>query len=391
MSIVTTCIGTQTIGIGRVKGDAGLLTNRRSFPSPCAAFVYQPHLDWLIDPTLTDPKEARRNDRRLGDRGPVAGQSRDLQRTRVAWHECSGHRAMPCVQNTALVSSCAARHPWHCFAARPAMTKPWRQYREKRESGRRVTLAVHLLTRRCWSRPRQHRVHSVMPAIGRTIGMPDCGVPELSWSACWGAICAYWAAKSALHGRKLLTIVASRLRGGELCAAARCSPAPRLDRSDHDLRLFALFRSPTARCAVRRPRDPADLASKTRARSVCALSGLSRLFLWGRSSAGGRALFVLPFLACRTLFAFYVLGTRLFAIARCWDDRSDAAWARRGDELPVGGDPPPAPRLRATLAAPLAPAQMERPRIRPWIIAGVIHALPGAALHCWILVSTAGA
>src|SRR3954463_15770157 len=52
-------------------------------------------------------------------------------------------------------------------------------------------------------------LQSVMPAIGREIGIADVWVAiAYTWSAVlWVAVAPYWAEKSDRHGRKTLTVM----------------------------------------------------------------------------------------------------------------------------------------------------------------------------------------
>jgi MFS family permease len=227
-------------------------------------------------------------------------------------------------------------------------------------------------------------LQSVMPAIGRTIGMPDLlVVMSFSWSALlWVLLAPYWAAKSDRHGRKLLTIVgvagfvaAMLLCGLALIAGLHGWIGPVLT-----FALFALFRSSYGALGCATPSaTQAYLASKTRRSGrVVALSGLSSSFSLGTVIGPAVApLFVVPFLGLSgPLFAFALIGAAvLIAIARWLPDDRHGRRVGRGAAMsyPSLATPP----TGASVVAATSPRRSRRlkwsdPRIRPWIMAGVI-------------------
>lgn len=234
-------------------------------------------------------------------------------------------------------------------------------------------------------------LQSVMPAIGRTIGMPDLlVVMSFSWSAVlWVLLAPYWAAKSDRHGRKLLTIVgvagfvaAMLLCGIALLAGLHGWIGPMLT-----FALFALFRSAYGALGCATPSaTQAYLASKTRRSGrVVALSGLASSFSLGTIIGPAVApLFVVPFLGLSgPLFAFAVIGLAvLIAIARWLPDDRSGRRVGRGAAMsyPSLASPP----TGASVVAATSPRRSRRlkwndPRIRPWIIAGVISGHAQAA------------
>ena len=146
-------------------------------------------------------------------------------------------------------------------------------------------------------------LQSVMPAIGREIGIADLWVAlAYTWSAIlWVLFAPYWAAKSDRHGRKLLTVMgvggfvgAMLLCGLALLAGLHGWIGPALT-----FALFALFRSCYGGLGCATPSaTQAYLASKTRRSGrVVALSGLSSSFSLGTIIGPAVApLFVLPVL-----------------------------------------------------------------------------------------------
>lgn len=226
-------------------------------------------------------------------------------------------------------------------------------------------------------------LQSVMPAIGRTIGVPDVWVVmSFSWSALlWVLLARYWAAKSDRHGRKLLTVMgvggfvgAMLLCGAALLAGLHGWIGPALT-----FALFALFRSSYGIFGCATPSaTQAYLASKTRRSGrVVALSALSSSFSLGTVIGPAVApLFVVPVLGLSgPLFAFAAIGAGvLVAIARWLPD--DRLGRRVGHGAAMSYPSLASPPTGASVVAATSPRRAGRlkwsdPRIRPWIIAGV--------------------
>src|SRR3954454_13279682 len=159
-------------------------------------------------------------------------------------------------------------------------------------------------------------LQSVMPAIGREIGIGDFWVAiAYTWSAVlWVAFAPYWGAKSDHHGRKTLTImgvtgfIVSMLLGGvALFAGLKGWIGGGLT-----FGLFALSRSIYGGFGCATPSaTQAYLASKTRRSGrVAALSALSSSF--GLGTIIGPAIapvFVVPVLGLAgPLFAFAAIA-----------------------------------------------------------------------------------
>ena len=227
-------------------------------------------------------------------------------------------------------------------------------------------------------------LQSVMPAIGRTIGVADFWVVmSFSWSAVlWVLFAPYWAAKSDRHGRKLLTVMGV---GGFVCAMLLCGLAllaglhgwigPALT-----FALFALFRSCYGGLGCATPSaTQAYLASKTRRSGrVVALSGLSSSFSLGTIIGPAVApLFVLPVLGLSgPLFAFAAIGLAVLVAIALWlpDDRHGR---RIGHGAAMSYPSLASPPTGASVVAATAPRRGRRlkwsdSRIRPWIVAGVV-------------------
>src|SRR6476620_11248881 len=90
-------------------------------------------------------------------------------------------------------------------------------------------------------------LQSVMPAIGRSIGIADFWVAiAYTWSAVlWVALAPYWAEKSDHHGRKALTImgVSGFIVSMALCGVALYAGLHRWISGTLTFALFAIFRS----------------------------------------------------------------------------------------------------------------------------------------------------
>ncbi|WP_341631128.1 MFS transporter [Sphingomonas agri] len=238
-------------------------------------------------------------------------------------------------------------------------------------------------------------LQSVMPAIGRKIGIQDFYVAiAYTWSAVlWVLLAPYWAEKSDHHGRKTLTImgVSGFIVSMSLCGIALFSGLHRWISGALTFSLFALFRSIYGGLGCATPSaTQAYLASKTRRSGrVAALSALSSSFGLGTIIGPAIApLFVLPLVGLAgPLFAFALIGVIVVFSIAIWlpNDRSGR---RIGHGAAMSYPSLASPPTGASIAAATSPRRQKRlswkdPRIRPWIIAGVVagHA-QAATLTC---------
>jgi MFS family permease len=168
-------------------------------------------------------------------------------------------------------------------------------------------------------------LQSVMPAIGRAIGIADFWVAvAYTWSAVlWVLLAPYWAEKSDHHGRKALTLLGL---GGFIVSMTLCGLV--LVAGLHGwiagattFILFGLFRAIYGSLGCATPSaTQAYLASRTRrAARTSALSALSSSFGLGTIVGPALApLFVLPFVGLPgPLFAFALIGL-VVAFAILW-------------------------------------------------------------------------
>jgi MFS family permease len=238
-------------------------------------------------------------------------------------------------------------------------------------------------------------LQSVMPAIGREIGIKDFYVAiAYTWSAVlWVLFAPYWAEKSDHHGRKTLTImgVSGFVVSMTLCGIALFSGLNRWIGGALTFSLFAVFRGIYGGFGCATPSaTQAYLASKTRRSGrVTALSALSSSFGLGTIIGPAVApLFVLPLVGLAgPLFAFALIGLIVVTSVALWlpNDR----YSRRvGHGAAMSYPSLASPPTGASVTAATAPRRQKRlswkdPRIRPWIVAGVVagHA-QAATLTC---------
>ena len=238
-------------------------------------------------------------------------------------------------------------------------------------------------------------LQSVMPAIGREIGIADFWVAlAYTWSAVlWVLLAPFWAEKSDRHGRKALTLmgIAGFIVSMLLCGFALAAGMHRLVSGGLTFALFAVFRAIYGSLGCATPSaTQAYLAARTRRSGrVAALSALSSSFGLGTIIGPALApLFVLPFLGLPgPLFAFAAIAIIVFAaiLVRLPNDR----YGRRGGRGAAMSYPSLASTpTGASVVAATAPRRRMRlkwrdPRIRQWILAGVTagHA-QAATLTC---------
>ena len=239
-------------------------------------------------------------------------------------------------------------------------------------------------------------LQSVLPSIGRAIGIADFWVALAYTSSAllWVLLARYWADKSDRHGRKALTLlgIGGFIVSTLLCGVALYAGLAGMLGAAATFVLFGLFRSIYGILGCATPSaTQAYLASRTRRSGrVAALSALSSSFGLGTIIGPAIApLFVLPLIGLSgPLFAFAAFGVFVFIAVQLWlpDDRLERRIGRGAAmsypsqaTMPTG----------SSVVAATAPRDRRKrlrwndPRIRRWIVAGVIagHA-QAAALTC---------
>ena len=235
-------------------------------------------------------------------------------------------------------------------------------------------------------------LQSVMPAIGREIGIADFWVAiAYTWSAVlWVLLAPYWAEKSDHHGRKALAMlgVGGFIVSMLLCGLALLAGLHGWIAGAATFGLFAVFRAIYGGLGCATPSaTQAYLASRTRRSGrVAALSALSSSFGLGTILGPAMApLFVLPVLGLAgPLFAFAAVAIAVvLSIWRWLPDDKHGRRAGRGAAMsyPSLATPP----TGASVIAATAPRRQARlkwndPRIRPWILAGIVAGHAQAAI-----------
>ena len=238
-------------------------------------------------------------------------------------------------------------------------------------------------------------LQSVMPAIGREIGIADFWVAiAYTWSAVlWVWLAPYWARQSDHHGRKALTLVgvAGFIVSMTLCGLVLVAGMHGWIGGALTFVLFGLFRAIYGGLGCATPSaTQAYLASKTRRSArTTALSSLSSSF--GLGTVVGPALaplFVLPFVGLPgPLFAFALIAVGVYVAIMLWLP-DDAAEPRQGHGAAMSYPSLASMITGASVKAATAEQRSARlswrdPRIKNWILAGVAsgHA-QAAALTC---------
>ena len=240
-------------------------------------------------------------------------------------------------------------------------------------------------------------LQSVMPAIGREIGISDFWVTvSYTWSAIlWVALAPLWARQSDKHGRKALTLVGV---GGFivsmiLCGLVLFAGLDGLLAGGITFAAFGLCRAIYGSLGSATPSaTQAYLASRTRRSArVAALSALSSSFSLGTVVGPALApLFVLPVLGLSgPLFAFAAIGIVVFAaiLIGLPDDTRPRHGRRSGHGAAMSYPSLASPPTGASVIAATRPRgkslKWNDPRIRGWITAGVVagHA-QAATLAC---------
>lgn len=237
-------------------------------------------------------------------------------------------------------------------------------------------------------------LQSVMPAIGREIGIADFWVAlAYTWSAIlWVSLAPFWAEKSDRHGRKMLTLmglcgfIVSML----LCGLVLLAGLDAVIGGATTFILFAVFRAIYGALGCATPSaTQAYLASKTRRSGrVAALSALSSSFGLGTIIGPALApLFVLQFVGLPgPLFGFSAIGLMVLIAILLWlpDDKLGRKIGRGAAmSYPSLATTPTGASVIAATSPRHRRLKWNDPRIRPWIIAGVVagHA-QAATLTC---------
>jgi len=237
-------------------------------------------------------------------------------------------------------------------------------------------------------------LQSVMPAIGREIGISDFWVAvAYTWSAVlWVLLAPYWAEKSDHHGRKVLTLlgltgfIASTL----LCGIVLHLGLEGLIGGALTFVLFGIFRAIYGCFGCATPSaTQAYLAAKTRRSGrVAALSALSSSFGLGTIVGPAIApLFVLPFVGLAgPLFAFSAIALAVFVSILLWlpNDRYGRRVGRGAAmSYPSIASQPTGASVVAATSPRRKRLSWRDARIRSWILAGVTagHA-QAATLTC---------
>ena len=235
-------------------------------------------------------------------------------------------------------------------------------------------------------------LQSVMPAIGREIGIADLWVAiAYTWSAVlWVALAPYWAEKSDHHGRKTLTImgVSGFIVSMLLCGMALFAGLHHWIGGALTFGFFAVFRGIYGGLGCATPSaTQAYLASRTRRSGrVAALSALASSFGLGTIIGPAIApLFVLPVLGLSgPLFAFALIAAAVVTSIILWLP-NDRAGRRIGHGAAMSYPSLATPPTGASVVAATAPRRQRRlrwndPRIRLWILAGVTAGHAQAAI-----------
>jgi MFS family permease len=235
-------------------------------------------------------------------------------------------------------------------------------------------------------------LQSVMPAIGRSIGIADFWVAiAYSWSAVlWVLFAPYWAEKSDHHGRKMLAImgVSGFVVSMLLCGIALFAGLHRWIGGALTFGAFAVLRAIYGGLGCATPSaTQAYLASKTRRSGrVAALSALSSSFGLGTIIGPAMApLFVLPLVGLAgPLFAFSAIGLAVVVSILLWLP-NDRYGRRAGHGAAMSYPSLATPPTGASVVAATSPRQTRRlkwsdARIKNWIVAGVVAGHAQAAI-----------
>lgn len=232
-------------------------------------------------------------------------------------------------------------------------------------------------------------LQSVLPAIGRAIAVPDVWV-ALTFStsaALWVWFAPIWARAADHKGRKpliLLGVGAGFTLSSLLCAIVLFFGLKGLIGPVVTFVVFAVVRAFYGIFGCATPSaTQAYLASKTRRSArVTALAGLSSSFSLGTIIGPALApLFVLPFFGLSgPLFVFGALGALVFLLilAGLPNDLGRRAGHGAAMSYPSVANPPTGASVRAATSARMKKRlRWHDPRIKAWILAGVVtnHAM----------------
>lgn len=237
-------------------------------------------------------------------------------------------------------------------------------------------------------------LQSVMPAIGREIGIADfyVAVAYTSSAVLWVLLAPYWARKSDRHGRKALTLlgVGGFIISMALCGLALVAGLHGLISGAATLVMFAVARAIYGSLGCATPSaTQAYLASKTRRSArVSALSSLASSFGLGTVIGPALApLFVLPLVGLSgPLFVFALLAALVFAAILLWlpDDTKPRHGPRPGHgaamSYPSLASSPTGASVVAATSPKVPRLKWHDARIRDWIIAGVVSGHAQAAI-----------
>ena len=234
-------------------------------------------------------------------------------------------------------------------------------------------------------------LQSVMPAIGREIAIADFWVAiAYTWSAVlWVLLAPYWAEKSDRHGRKTLAMmgVSGFVISMLLCGIALFAGLHGWIGGALTFALFAVFRAIYGGFGCATPSaTQAYLASRTRRSGrVAVLSALSSSFGLGTIIGPAVApLFVLGFVGLSgPLFAFAAIGLAVVVAIALWlpDDRHGRRIGRGAAmSYPSLATPPTGASVVAATAPRRRRLKWSDPRIRSWIVAGVVAGHAQAAI-----------
>ena len=237
-------------------------------------------------------------------------------------------------------------------------------------------------------------LQSVMPAIGREIGISDFWVAvAYTWSAVlWVALAPFWAEKSDHHGRKALTLLglAGFIVSTLLCGTVLHLGLVGVVGGGMTFVLFGMFRAIYGAFGSATPSaTQAYLAAKTRRSGrVAALSALSSSFGLGTIIGPAVApLFVLPFVGLAgPMFAFALIAIAVFVSVLLWlpNDRYGRRLGRGAAmSYPSGASQPTGASVVAATSPRSKRLSWKDSRVRAWILAGVAagHA-QAATLTC---------
>jgi MFS family permease len=225
-------------------------------------------------------------------------------------------------------------------------------------------------------------LQSVMPAIGREIGISDFWVAvAYTWSAVlWVLLAPYWAEKSDRHGRKALTLLGliGFIVSTLLCGIVLHLGLVGVIGGALTFVLFGIFRAiyGTFGCATPSATQ-AYLAAKTRRSGrVAALSALSSSFGLGTIIGPAIApLFVLPVVGLAgPLFAFTLIGLIVLTSVVRWlpNDRYGRRVGRGAAmSYPSIASQPTGASVLAATSPKRKRLEWNDQRIRSWIVAGV--------------------